>query len=71
MINLRILIQSTTFRTVELTVSDLGFPDGATTAQDFKKASQLGLELCPLELGPYLRLEYLDQPEGYSGNPLQ
>jgi hypothetical protein len=58
-------------KTVELTVMDLGFPDGATTAQLFKRASELGLELCPLELGPHLRLEYLDQPEGYSGNSTQ
>lgn len=58
-------------QTVELTVRDLGFPDGANTTQVFKRASDLGLELCPLELGAYLRLEYLDQPEGNSGNPLQ
>lgn len=58
-------------QTVELTVGDLGFPDGAATPQIYKRASELGLELCPLELGPHLRLEYLDQPEGYSGNPSQ
>ncbi|MEK5475660.1 helicase [Paenibacillus sp. FSL R5-0407] len=58
-------------QTVELTVSDLGFRDGATTDQIFKRATELGLELCPLELGPYLRLQYLDQPEGYSGDALQ
>lgn len=57
--------------TVELTVEALGFPDGADLAQIFKKASELGLELCPLELGPHLRMQYLDQPEGYSGHPLQ
>lgn len=57
--------------TVELTVADLGFPDGASTTQIFKRANELGLELCPLELGPHLRLEYLDQPEGYSGDSLQ
>lgn len=55
-------------QTVEITVRNLGFPEGATTAQIFKKASELGLDLCPLELGPFLRLEYLDQPEGNSGN---
>ncbi|MEK4091478.1 MULTISPECIES: helicase [unclassified Viridibacillus] len=58
-------------QTVELTVSNLGFPDGASTTQIFKRASDLGLELCPLELGAHLRLEYLDQPEGYSGSPIQ
>lgn len=58
-------------QTVELTVDELGFPDGATTAQIFKRASELGLKLCPLELGPHLRLVYLDQPEGCSGNPLR
>ncbi|MGG5791473.1 helicase [Bacillus cereus] len=58
-------------KTVELTVIDLGFPDGATTDQLFKRASELGLELCPLELGPQLRLEYLEQPEGYLGTASQ
>lgn len=60
-----------TLQTVELTVGDLGFPDGAITAQIFSKAREIGLELCPLELGPYLRLEYLDQNEGYSGDSLK
>lgn len=58
-------------QTVELTVIDLGFPDGATTAPLFKRASELGLELCPLELGPQLRLGYLEQLEGYLGNASQ
>jgi hypothetical protein len=56
---------------VELTVGNLGFPDGATLDQIFKRANELDLELCPMELGPYLRLEYLDQSEGFSGNPFQ
>lgn len=56
-------------KTVELTVRDLGFAEGATTAQIFKRASEVGLDLCPLELGPHLRLQYLDQPEGYLGKP--
>lgn len=58
-------------QTVELTVRDLGFPDGATLAQIFNRATELVLDLCPLELGPHLRLKYLDQPEAYSGDPLQ
>ncbi|WP_339229533.1 helicase [Oceanobacillus sp. FSL K6-2867] len=56
---------------VELTVENLGFPNGSTMPQIFKRASELGLELCPLELGPHLRLEYLNQPEGNKGNPSQ
>lgn len=56
-------------KTVELKVRDLGFPEGATIPQVYKKAKQLDLKLCPLELGPYLRLNYLDQPEGYLGKP--
>jgi len=57
--------------TVELTVRDLEFPDGATLSQIFNRASELGLESCPLEMGPNLRLQYLDQPEGSTGDPSQ
>ncbi|GEN82707.1 hypothetical protein SLU01_10190 [Sporosarcina luteola] len=53
-----------TLQTVELAVQDLGFLEGGTVSQIFRKANQLGLKLCPLELAPYLRLAYLDQPEG-------
>src|SRR3954451_22232427 len=55
--------------TVELTVRDLAFPDGATSAEIDARAGALGLALCPLELGPHLRLQYRDQPEGYWGQP--
>lgn len=54
--------------TVELTVRDLAFPDGAALPQIFERASELGLESCPLELGPHMRLQYLDQPEGNTKN---
>lgn len=57
--------------TVELTVRALGFVRGATASQMFAKARRLGLELCPLELGPHLRLAYRDQPEGSFGAPLR
>lgn len=56
--------------TVELTVRALGFPNGATLPEIFKRAKELGLELCPLELGPYLRLQYLEQPEDSKGTLL-
>lgn len=38
---------------VETTVGDLGFQDGATIVE---AARQRGWFLCPLELGPHLRL---------------
>jgi hypothetical protein len=55
--------------TVELTVRDLGFPEGATLPELYNQAKELGLDLCPLDAGPYIRLGYLDQAEGNLGNP--
>jgi hypothetical protein len=57
--------------TVELRVRDLGFRHGATIAEITTSAHALGLGLCPLELGPHLRLQYRDQPEGYWGQPIR
>ncbi|WP_342538404.1 MULTISPECIES: helicase [unclassified Sporosarcina] len=57
--------------TVELTIRDLGLPKGDTLTKIYERANHLGLELCPLELGPYLRLGYLDQPEGKSSQQHQ
>ncbi len=50
------------FDLVHLKVSDLGFPHGATTEEIYQKAKELGLELCPAEVGPNLRLKYTNQP---------
>jgi hypothetical protein len=47
---------------VVISVAELGFKDGATRADIYKRALELGLELCPCEVGPQLRLQYLDQP---------
>ena len=49
---------------VNVSVAELGFKDGATRADIYKRASELGLELCPNEVGPQLRLQYTDQPNG-------
>ena len=43
---------------VRFTVEQLGFSRGATTDEIYKKAQDLGLELCPAEVGPHLRLQY-------------
>lgn len=55
--------------TVELAVANLGYLQGATFDRIHERASELGLTLCPLELGPHLRLQFLDQPEGHLGQP--
>lgn len=55
--------------TVELTVGSLGYPQGAPWEEIRARSDQLGLDVCPLELGPHLRLAYLDQPEGSFGDP--
>ncbi len=49
---------------VRLRVKDLGFDTYATTEQLYKRAEELGLELCPAEVGPHYRLKYTDQPLG-------
>jgi hypothetical protein len=50
---------------VVLTAVDLGLEKGSWPLRDiYRRAVQLGLELCPAEVGPQLRLEYLNQPVG-------
>lgn len=47
---------------VVMSVGDLGFERGARYEVLFAKAVELGLGLCPAEVGPALRLQYADQP---------
>ncbi|MGQ8874407.1 helicase [Paenibacillus sp. TSA_86.1] len=54
--------------TVELSVENLGFLNGATTLQLFQAADAHGLQLCPVDLGPFLRIQHLDQPEIYTSS---
>jgi len=49
---------------VKVTVAELGFKEGARRDQIYERAKELGLELCPSEVGPQLRLQYKDQPNG-------
>ncbi len=43
---------------------DLGYPDGARFEQICQAGLDRGYELCPAELGPYLREQYTEQPNG-------
>ena len=49
---------------VLLSVAALGFRQGGTLADVHARAVRLGFELCPEEVGPQLRLQYLQQPVG-------
>jgi hypothetical protein len=50
---------------VVVSVAELGFgPDGASLRYAYARAGTFGLDLCPPEVGPILRLNYLDQPLG-------
>lgn len=54
-----------TLNLVVLSVAELGFgPQGAALADIHARAVRIGLELCPAEVGPQLRLQYLNQPVG-------
>jgi hypothetical protein len=61
--------ESTLIDTVELTVGALGCPRGATFDRIQERAAALGLAMCPLELGPHLRLQWLGQPESRPDAP--
>lgn len=56
--------EETEVKLVKTTVVELGFPEGATLEEIYARAKELGLELCPAEVGPELRLQYTDQPYG-------
>jgi len=49
---------------VVLSVFELGFGDEASLHDIYARAVALGFELCPAEVGPALRLRYLEQPPG-------
>ncbi len=46
---------------VERTVAELGLPDGGTLPEVFAAAVGRGLELCPADAAPYLRLAWTSQ----------
>lgn len=51
-------------------VAELGFSEGATHGQLVARALESELIECPLELGPWLRLQFLEQPDMADGMPL-
>lgn len=51
-------------RVVFVSMAEIGLPDGGRYREILAHAASKGLEPCPLELAPHLRLDYRDQPEG-------
>lgn len=60
--NMPLEVEKQEIQLVKLQVKDLGFKEHPTTDEIYAKADELGLELCPAEVGPHLRLQYTDQP---------
>lgn len=51
-------------RLVQVSLADLKMQSPCSLEAILTKASHFGLKPCPLSLAAFLRLEYLDQPEG-------
>ena len=50
---------------VLVSAAELGMKtERASLSEVYGRAAQLGLELCPIEVAPQLRLQHLDQPAG-------
>ena len=58
-----LLSQSEVIEIACVSVAELGFAHGATYDVLAEQARRMGLIECPLELGPHLRMQFLDQPE--------
>lgn len=56
-------------RIAALSVAEFGFRGGAKYGQIVARALELGFSECPLELGPYLRLQFMNQPEAAGDSP--
>jgi hypothetical protein len=49
---------------ITVSAGELGFKKAAKRTQIYEEAISLGLELCPSDVGPLLRLHYTEQPMG-------
>lgn len=63
------LPEATTLQCLETDAAELGLVRGGTFADILAAAAAQGWSVCPLELGPQLRLMLLDQTEGAAGFP--
>lgn len=63
-------IDTTTYSVAVVSLLELGLNKGASLPYIFETALSKGYELCPLELAPFMRLQFLNQPEGSINQPL-
>ena len=55
--------QEKELKLVRVTLQDLGFKEMPSLKAINQRAVELGLQICPPEIGPYLREQYTDQPK--------
>ena len=58
------LAEMTEVDLVVVSLVELGLMDGVSRGELYEKALRLGLQPCPAEVGPQLRLQYQGQPNG-------
>jgi len=58
-----VAVEETEVDLIKVTVAELGFKEGVRRDQLYERAREVGLELCPPEVGPQLRLQYKNQPK--------
>ena len=56
--------KETEVKLVKLTLAQLGFKEDTSAAEVYERGEELGLKMCPAEVGPQLRLQYPDQVPG-------
>lgn len=59
----KLVIRATEVKLVAPSVSELGFSSPVRSWLVHQRGREFGLEFCPPEVGPQLRLQYLDQPQ--------
>ncbi len=67
-----VVTEEITVDIVVVSMLEMGFAEGefATLDTIYNRAKQLGLETCPVETAPQLRLRFLDQPDYATGERL-
>ncbi|MDE0684756.1 MAG: RNA polymerase sigma factor [Candidatus Poribacteria bacterium] len=67
-----VVAEEITVDIVVISMLEMGFAAGELATLDtiYDRAKQMGLEICPVETAPQLRLQFLDQPDYTTGERL-